>query len=74
MLKAKTLITVHSGGLDAPANSRLYLKRACEQHPDIIEIDVQETADNVAVLSHDPYLPGIEIELKEINLDAMHLV
>jgi|GEM_PF-1243632 len=50
----RPLITVHSGGFSTPANSMAYLKLACEKRPDIIEIDVRATLDNVVILSHDP--------------------
>ena len=58
MVRTKTLITIHSGGLEAPANSRIYLEKALEKRPDIIEIDVRRTADNAAILSHDAWPPG----------------
>lgn len=68
MLRTKTLITIHSGGLEAPANSRTYLFRALEKRPDIIEIDVRRTADNIAILSHDARPPGDKTLLSERSL------
>jgi len=58
MMRTKTLITIHSGGLEAPANSRTYLRKALEKRPDIIEIDIRRTSDNQAILSHDAWPPG----------------
>ncbi|MGM0432230.1 MAG: glycerophosphodiester phosphodiesterase [Spirochaetota bacterium] len=52
------LITVHSGGLEAPANSREYLLKACRIHPDIVEIDVRKSIDDIIVLWHDESIPG----------------
>lgn len=68
MNKTKTLITVHSGGMNLPANSRAYLEKACDQNPDIIEIDIRETIDKVVVLSHDPNFPGSDIEIVKLRL------
>lgn len=66
MNNSKLLITIHSGGLDVPANSRLYLERACEKRPDIIEIDVRQTSDGVAILSHDAVPQGGDTAISEM--------
>lgn len=81
MNKIKPLITVHSGGLAAPANSLLYLERACSLAPDIIEVDVRVSADQIPVLSHEACLPDSPVpirsryykELKAGNADLLTL-
>ncbi len=62
------LITLHSGALGTPPNSLDYLKTAIRYKPDIIEIDVRVTGDNIAVLCHDPFITGISGE--KVYLDS----
>ena len=57
MKRTRPLVTLHSGGLDTPANSRLYLERAAQMRPDICEVDIRACADGELVLSHDPEPP-----------------
>ncbi len=50
------LITLHSGAAETVPNSMEYLQEAVSLKPDITEIDVRKTRDNLAVLCHDPYI------------------
>ena len=71
-------ITAHrGGGAHAPENTLSALYRAIDDGADMLEIDVQETADGVVVLLHDTDLMrvgGIPSKIWEINHEDLRTV
>jgi len=73
MMKNRPLVTLHSGAIGTPPNSLDYLKTAASLKPDIIEVDVRRTGDDVAVLCHDPFIAsgGKEYPLEQYSLKEL---
>jgi glycerophosphoryl diester phosphodiesterase len=79
-LEKEKLIVAHRGASgEQPENSLIAIEKAIQQGADMIEIDIQITADNEVIVFHDDYLgrtaPGnnkiSEVNFEDIkNLDA----
>lgn len=69
------LITAHRGSsIAAPENTMAAIELAIEEGADVVEIDVQETADGVVVLAHDKDLNrvfGIDKGIWEVRYDEL---
>lgn len=74
-LTVQTGITAHRGGSAiAPENTMAAIEAAVEQMADRAEIDVQETADGIAVLFHDSTLKrqtGLNQKISDLTLEEL---
>ena len=61
----KLLLKAHAGCENTIPNSREYLIQAYKSRADIIEIDVQRTADGVLLALHDDYVADLAVSMTD---------